>query len=124
MVTRPKLNVHRTSNVWSICNSKFQWPNFYCPKKQPPEVFKRFLKNFAKFTGKHLCQSLKIETLAQAFSCEFCETFKDIFYMEHNRVNASVLCKYTQPYKYKLQTTDSFWLLLPPDPPRTRETIK
>ena len=29
-------------------------------QKQPPEVFykKVVLKNFAKFTGKHLCQSL------------------------------------------------------------------
>ena len=46
---------------------------------------KGVLKNLAKFTGKHLCQSLffnkvagqacnfiKKETLAQVFSCEFC----------------------------------------------------
>ena len=34
---------------------------------------KDVLRNFAKFTGKHLCQSLfiKKETLAQVFSCEF-----------------------------------------------------
>ena len=42
-----------------------------------PEVFceKGVLRNFAKFTGKHLCQSLffKKETLAQVFSCKFCE---------------------------------------------------
>ena len=31
---------------------------------------KGVLKNFAKFTGKHLCQ-----TLAQVFSCELCEIF-------------------------------------------------
>ena len=66
------------------------------------------LKNFAKFTGKYLCQSFflnkvagllailiidsrtgaeqlplrllrKKETLAQVFSCEFYETFKNIF---------------------------------------------
>ena len=51
-----------------------------------PEVFceKGVLRNFAKFTGKQLCQSLffnrvvdaacnfiKKETLAQVFSCEF-----------------------------------------------------
>ena len=53
---------------------------------------KVFLKNFFKFTGKHLCQSLflnKVEGLktatllkkrqAQVFSCEFCEIFKNIF---------------------------------------------
>ena len=62
-------------------------------QKQPPEVFykKGVLKNFAKFTGKYLCQSLffnkvagvcnsiKKGTLAQLFSCEFCEIFKNIF---------------------------------------------
>ena len=48
---------------------------------------KGVLKNFAKFTGKHLCQSLffnKVaETLAQVFSCEFCEIFKNTFFIEH-----------------------------------------
>ena len=43
-----------------------------------PEVFskKGVLKNFPKFTGKHLCQSLffnKGATLLYVFSCEFCE---------------------------------------------------
>ena len=48
-------------------------------------------RNFAKFTAKHLCQSLffnkvsgacnfiKKETLAQVFSCEFCEISKNTF---------------------------------------------
>ena len=55
------------------------------------------LKNFAIFTGKHLCQSLffnkvaglkpqacdfiKKETLAQVFSCKYCETFKSSFFI-------------------------------------------
>ena len=57
------------------------------------------LRNFAKFTGKHLCQSLyfnkvacnfiKIETLAQVFSCEFCDIFKNAFFTEHLQANAS-----------------------------------
>ena len=41
---------------------------------------KGVLRNSVKFTGKHMCQSLsfdkvanKNETLAQVFSCEFCE---------------------------------------------------
>ena len=60
-----------------------------------PGVFykKGVLKNFAKFTGKHQCQSLffnKKETLAQVFSCEYCEIFKNTFYAEHLRVTASV----------------------------------
>ena len=50
------------------------------------------LRNFAKFTGKQLCQSpffnkvagqachfIKKETLVQVFSCEFCEVSKNTF---------------------------------------------
>ena len=47
------------------------------------------LESFAKFTGKHLCQSLlfnkacniiKRETLEQAFSCELLDLFKNPFF--------------------------------------------
>ena len=45
---------------------------------------KGVLKNFTKFTTKHLYQSLffnKVEeTLAQVFSCEFCESSKNTFF--------------------------------------------
>ena len=62
-----------------------------------PDVFckKGDLRNFAKFTEKHLCQSpffnkvaslrsdacnfIKKETLTQVFSCEFCEITKNNF---------------------------------------------
>ena len=71
----------------------FKWiyrssrPNMCCKKG--------VLRNFIKFTGKHLCQSLffnklaglrpqackfiKKETLAQVFSCEFYEISKNTF---------------------------------------------
>ena len=49
-------------------------------------VKKGVLRNFAKFTGKHLCQSVffnkletQKETLAQVFPCEFCEISKNTF---------------------------------------------
>ena len=58
---------------------------------------------FAKFTGKHLCQSLfliklqveacnfiKKEALAQVFFCEFCEISKNTFFTEHLRETACV----------------------------------
>ena len=61
-----------------------------------PEVFckKGVLRNFAKFTGKHLyqirffnkvaglaCNFVKKESLAQVFFCEFCEISKNtVFY--------------------------------------------
>ena len=47
---------------------------------------KGFLKNFTKFTGKHMCQAcnfIKKETLAQVLCCEFCEMSKKTFYVEH-----------------------------------------
>ena len=65
-----------------------------CYRSSCPEVFckKVVLRNFGKFTGKHLCQSLyfdkvagqasnfiKIETLAQVFSCEFSKISKNTF---------------------------------------------
>ena len=36
------------------------------------------------------CNTVKKETLAQVFSCEFCEISKNTFLTEHLRVNASV----------------------------------
>ena len=65
-----------------------------------PEMFCKqgILTNFTKFAGKHLCQSpfliksqaqdfnfLKKETLAEVFSGEFCEIFKNTFFIEHLR---------------------------------------
>ena len=72
-----------------------------------PEVFckKAFLWNFAKFTGKHLCQCpffwkscrpqpfIKRETQTQMFSCEFCEITKNAFLYRTTLVVASAsLC--------------------------------
>ena len=48
-----------------------------------PEVFckKGVLRNFAKFTGKHLCQSLFYnKVVGQVFSCEVCEICKNTFF--------------------------------------------
>ena len=62
-----------------LCTQKC--PEVLCKKGAP--------RNFAKFTGKHLCQCLffpeacnfiKKETLAQVFPCEFCEISKNIFF--------------------------------------------
>ena len=66
-------------------------------------VKKGVLKNSAKSTGKHLCQSLffnkiaglkacnfiKKETLTQVFFCEFCEISKNTFSKEHLGTTAS-----------------------------------
>ena len=65
---------------------------------------KGVLNNIAKFTRKHLCGTkvsfliklqawtcnfIKKEALAQAFSCEFCDIFKNIFFTEHLWTTAS-----------------------------------
>ena len=47
---------------------------------------KSVITNFTKFTGNHLClrpATLLKETLAQVFSCEFCEISKNTFFIEH-----------------------------------------
>ena len=56
------------------------------------------LKNFAMFTGKHLCQILfsscnfiEKETLARGFSHEFYKIFKNTFFTEHFWMTASIL---------------------------------
>ena len=67
------------------------------PRSSRLEVFckKGVLRKFAKFTGKHLCRPkacnlIKKETLAQVFSCEFCEFSKNIFFPRTLPVAASV----------------------------------
>ena len=35
------------------------------------------------------CNFIKKETLAQVFSCDFCKIFKNVFFREHLRANAS-----------------------------------
>ena len=73
-------------------------------QKQPLEVFfkKGVPKNFANFTGKHLCWrffliKLKVwrpatllrKTAAQVFSCDICEIFKNTYFEEHLRAAAT-----------------------------------
>ena len=64
-------------------------------------VRKSFIRNFVKFTGKHLRQSLFLknvagteeETLEQVFSCEFYEISKNTFFTEHLWKTASELLR-------------------------------
>ena len=77
-----------------------QKPNLYpldILKKQPPEVFykKGVLKNFAEFTGNHLCQSFLLLQLylkkysCTGVSCEFYKIFNKTFFTEHLQPSAS-----------------------------------
>ena len=68
-------------------------------QEQPPELLcrKGVLRDFAKFTGKHLCQSLLVETIAQVLFCEFCEISKKTFSYRTVPVAASVYSKHFSP---------------------------
>ena len=77
-----------------------------------PEVFckKGVVRNFTKFTGKPLYQSLLFnkvaglrpekETLAQVFSCEFCEISKNTFFRRTPLEAASVEKKQSSLFKF------------------------
>ena len=70
------------------------------------------LRNFAKFPGKHLCQSLLFNKVAglkpatllklrlwhRSFSCEFCEISKTTIVYRTPRVAASETRHFTQSY--------------------------
>ena len=88
-------------------------------QKQPPEVFYKnsFLKNFAKFTGKHLCPGLffskvaynfiEKKTLAQVFFCEFCEILKNNFVTEHLCMTAPPKRSFINVQYYHICKTDA-----------------
>ena len=66
-------------------------------QKQPPEVLykTRCSEKFHKIHRKTpVPKFIKKETLAQVFSCEFCEISKNIFFTEHLRATASVSSLY------------------------------
>ena len=77
--------------IWILTLNNF--PVFFIDRSSRPEVFckKGVLRNFAKFTEKHSCQSLKKEALAQVFFCEFCEISKNNFPYRTPPVVASIL---------------------------------
>ena len=64
------------SNIFSICVKETYGSNLTQIRQNqtPAACYKNgVLKNFAKLTGKNLCQSLFFnkKTVAQVFSCEF-----------------------------------------------------
>ena len=83
-----------------------------------PDVFCKIgvLRNFTKFTGKPVYQSLffglqlKKETLVLVFSCEFCEISKNTFFIEHLQwlllANLCTIQKKETNHKTKVKTTN------------------
>ena len=86
-------------------------PDMFC--KKGVDV----LRNFTKFTGKHLCESLffnkvaglrpeafnfiKNIILAQGFSCEFCEISKNTFSYRTPPVVASSSTRFLEEFMWK-----------------------
>ena len=67
------------------------------------------LENFAKFTAKHLHQSLLLKkTLALVFSCEFCKIFKKHFFYRTHPDDCFWKIKEHSPEKIP----DSFYFLI------------
>ena len=99
--------IHKCSqpkSIWKILDLKKLYNIFGKDRRSHRRcsVRKGVLRNFAKFTGKQICQSLffsKVadlrpaallkKRLAQMFSCESCEIFKNTFLTEHIWATAS-----------------------------------
>ena len=63
----------------------------YRSSHQRCSVRKGVLRNFTEFTGKQTCNFIKKETLAQVFSCEFCEISENTFFTEPLCTTASLM---------------------------------
>ena len=82
----------------SKLNNKSNCTGFLISEARHPGLFhkKIIVENFAKFTRKHLCQSLqnfiKKENSAQVLSSESFEILDEIFFREHFLATASIIC--------------------------------
>ena len=65
-------------------------------------IKKGVLKNFVKFTAKHLCQGL-----GQMFSCEFCEIFRNTFFTGYLS-----FCNHSMLYIFCMKTKLTLYLVL------------
>ena len=94
------------NNQTNFSHTKFDI-NLVKLRSSPSQMFLKIgvLKNFAIFTGKHLCwglfllklqaQGLQLyykESPTQMFSCEYCETFKNSFFYKIPAVAAALNC--------------------------------
>ena len=76
---------------WNYHSSYFinwtnQLPWNHKSSHQKCSVKNDVVRNFATFTGKHLCQRLffnKVAGLRLVFSCEFCEISKNTFFIDN-----------------------------------------
>ena len=98
-----KLALCKVSDQELLTSLKLWWKQSNINSHRRCSVKKGILRNFAKFTGKHLCQTpeslflirleacnfIKKEALARVFSWEFCKISKNTFSTENLRTTAS-----------------------------------
>ena len=58
--------------------------------------------------GLQACNFIKKETVAQVFSCEFCEIFKNAFFTEHLWTTASVYSKVVKEQRVLVTGEESY----------------
>ena len=88
------LRTFLSASIWSFSKS----PIIFISSRQEVFCKKDILRNFAKFTWvsfllklqDSVCNFIKKETLAQVFSCEFCEISKNTYFTEHVWTTASI----------------------------------
>ena len=89
--TGPEIKIlgMKNGHAWDLqfCCGFFWLQSLYfqlctCSSSRPEVLCKKsVLRNFTKFSGKHLCQRLFFrDSLAQVFSCEFCGISKNNFF--------------------------------------------
>ena len=109
------LYTHIQSQALSHILYRKTYYHLYRSSHRRCSVRKSVLRNFAKSTGKYLCQSfffnkieglspdacnfIKKEILAQVLSCEFPEISKNTFFTEHLRKTASAFNWLSDPAK-------------------------
>ena len=99
-------------DAWVLVSSlKYRSSPQRCPiKKGVPKISQNLQENtcgrISFLTKLQACNFIKKDALAQEFSCEFCEIFKNTFFTEHFWVSVSV--------KYQSSGLHLFALLDPP----------
>ena len=95
--------------------------NAYSPvsrRSSRPEVFRKtgVLRNFAEIS--EACNFIKKETLAQVFSCEFCEISKNSFFHGRPLVAASIVVPnlyLSEKYEIVLEKCHIFYISVAPN---------
>ena len=79
------------SKMLSLANNRSNRPEVFCKKG--------VLRNFAKFTEKHLCQSLFFNKVARPEACNFIkkEILTPVFSCEFNEISKNTFSSYRTP---------------------------